>query len=92
MSKNLFFIAPVFCALFIAACGSDGHPTDEQPTVENEVLNCPDEEIYDDSLVRVVSVTDSSNDDELVQVTFSELTIDDRSNYNFFNLEPSVLS
>ncbi len=92
MNKNILIVVPIFCALFITACGSDGHLSYEQPPVENEDVTCSDVVYYDDALIRVVSVIDSSNDDRLVQVTFSELTIGDRSNYNFNSLEPSVLS
>jgi len=73
MSKRLFFVAPIFCALLATACGSDGHPPDEQTAVDDEVLDCPDVTYFDDPLVRVISVTDSSSEDELVQVTFSDL-------------------
>ncbi len=91
MSKNLFFTTLLFCALFITACGSDGPPPEEQPAVDDEDVTCPDVEYYDDALVNVVSVTDSSNDDELVQVTFSDLTID-QSSRSFAGLNSTVLS
>jgi len=75
----------------MTACGSDARPTNEQPTVGDEGVTCPDVTYYDDALVRVNSVTDSSNDDQLVQVTFSDLTIRESSR-SFSGLNPTVLS
>jgi len=91
MSKRLYFVAPIFCALFATACGSDEYPPNEQPDAEDEAVYCPDVEYYDDALVRFISVTDSSSDDELVQVTFSDLTIRG-SNRSFPGVNTSIMS
>lgn len=86
MCKSLFFIASIFCTFFITACGSDGRRADEQSRIDDKGVNCPDVEYYEDPLVKIVSVIDGTNDDRLVQVTLSELTID-QSAHSFNTLD-----
>lgn len=83
--KSISPLVPLLFALCISACGSDNNTG-----TKDDGTACPDVVYYDDPLVRVNSVTDSSNNDSLVQVTFSELTIDGRST-GFDALTSSVI-
>ncbi|WP_341939651.1 hypothetical protein [Marinimicrobium sp. C2-29] len=89
MNNINFVVSTLFCAFMVSACGSDSKKNTDTGTNDDEVI-CPDEVVFEDPLVRVISVTDSSSDDILVQVTLSELTLNQQS-YDFDEMHSSSI-
>ncbi len=89
MDNRSLVVGSLTCVFIIAACGSDLKKNADTGTNDDEVI-CPDEVVFEDPLVRVVSATDSSSDDSLVQVTFSELTLNQES-YDFDEMHSSSI-
>lgn len=73
---NFMFLNISFLSIMLASCGG----SDSSTKPFDDVLNCTGHVAFGDPLVEIISVTDGSNGDDLVQVTLSQLKINGQEN------------